>query len=76
MTENVMTAKNKVPSVRDELSSEELEAVSGGSLYSVLSGLMAATVGTLQQQQGGGEGAQGAQPGPAEQFSQLLGSIR
>ena len=51
MTENVMTAKNEVPSVRDELSSEELEAVSGGSLQSLLSAFVANLTNNLQKQQ-------------------------
>ena len=33
MTGNVMAAKNEVPGLRDELSPEELEAVSGGDVY-------------------------------------------
>ena len=33
MTGNVMTAKIGIPDVRDELSPEELEAVSGGDVY-------------------------------------------
>jgi len=55
-----------------ELSSEELDAVSGGSFTSVLGGFVALLTNALQQQQGGAEGAQGAQSGPAQTFQQIL----
>jgi len=51
MTENVMTAKNEVPSVRDELSSEELEAATGGSVVDMLSAFVAHLTDNLQKQQ-------------------------
>jgi hypothetical protein len=54
-----------------ELSSEELDAVSGGSIVSILGGFMASLTNALQQQQQGAEGAQGAQSG-GQNFQQIL----
>jgi hypothetical protein len=53
-----------------ELSSEELDAVSGGSVISVLGGFMASLMNALQQQQQGG--AEGAQSGGPATFQQIL----
>jgi hypothetical protein len=56
-----------------ELSSEELDAVSGGSFTSVLGGFVAYLTNALQQQQGA-EGAQSG-GGPAQMFQQTLQSM-
>jgi hypothetical protein len=67
MTENVMTAKNEVPSVRDELSSEELEAVSGGSFVDMLNAFVANLTDNFQKQQENAE-----QPLATKTFAQAL----
>ena len=71
MTGNAINAKSEALEL-PELSSEELDAVSGGSFTSVLGGFIASLTNALQQQQGA-EGAQGAQSGgPAQMFQQIL----
>ena len=76
MTGNAINAKSKALEQR-ELSSEELDAVSGGSIVSILGGFLASLTNALQQQQQGAEGAQGAQSGggPAQVFQQTLQSM-
>ena len=59
---------------QDQLTDDQLQAVSGGSFQSILDCFAAYLTNGLQQmqQQQGTEGGSGAQSGPAELFSQLL----
>jgi hypothetical protein len=70
MTGNAINAKSKALEPR-ELSSEELVAVSGGSVLSFLGGFMASLTGGGQQ---GGEGG-GGQNDPAQMFQRILQSL-
>ncbi len=69
MTGNAINAEREALELH-ELSSEQLDAVSGGSFVSIL-GAFVAAIQSLQQQQGG-EGPGGGQVDPAQQFQQIL----
>jgi hypothetical protein len=68
MTGNAINAKSEALEL-PELSSEELDAVSGGSLCSFLSGFLAS------QQGGEGSGGQGGQLDPTQQFQKILTTL-